>query len=247
MRQFVITALERLLSIAVALATLSVLGLAGYLGLNANGDTKTLLIAVAVLFVGMLAVVVLGGCGFLAVSNARTMRRLATFIESNGRTAKPLTATRGRDDARPAPHRIVAAPEAEPVKEPVPVAAAEPDRREPSFGRSRAVPTFSPKPAPVIEDPVEESFDDAITVEDDAPEEPIGPPAAPERKAIFSRGMPKPAPQKSERPSFLNAPRPLAAAPRADHDSARKEPSPQREAAPAKSSGRLVADRRPPR
>lgn len=97
MRHFFITSFERLMNVMVVLTGLAILALAGKMAMAAHGDSEQLLYAALVLLGGFVALITFAGSAYLAIANHKTLRRMATLVETGGRAAKPLTATRSRE------------------------------------------------------------------------------------------------------------------------------------------------------
>ncbi|MFD2844695.1 hypothetical protein [Paracoccus cavernae] len=97
MRHFFITSFERLMNVMVVLTGLAILALAGKMAMDAQGNTEQLLYAALVLLGGFVVLITFAGSAYLAIANHKTLRRMATLVETGGRAAKPLTATRSRE------------------------------------------------------------------------------------------------------------------------------------------------------
>lgn len=97
MRHFFITSFERLMNVMVVLTGLAILALAGKMAMAAQGDTEALVHAALVLLGGFVALISFAGSAYLAIANHKTLRRMATLVETGGRAAKPLTASRSRE------------------------------------------------------------------------------------------------------------------------------------------------------
>lgn len=98
MRHFFITTLERLMNVLVVLTALGILALAGQMAIEAQGDTQALLRAAVVFLGGFVALLTVAGVAYLAIDIRQNSRRMVRLLETGGRAARPLVATRGTDD-----------------------------------------------------------------------------------------------------------------------------------------------------
>ncbi|AGT07760.1 flagellar biosynthesis protein FlhF [Paracoccus aminophilus] len=111
MRQFFITSLERAMNVLVVLTGLAILALSGRMALEAQGNPEVLLRALLLLLGGFVLLFAVAGIAYLAIDIRLNSRRMVRLLESGGRAAKPLVATRSAEDLpRARPSEVEEAP-----------------------------------------------------------------------------------------------------------------------------------------
>ncbi len=176
MRQFFITSFERLMNVMVVLTGLAILALSGKMAADAQGSTELLLRALLVFLGGFCALFTVAGVAYLAIGNHQNLRRLTRLMETGGRAAKPLTASRSLDAPtrhmaepalpedeitpaeapRPAPARFAStlyAPKVRRVPQASPLRAPEPGVAEQRQNAPEPAPVPAPAPAPARQEP----------------------------------------------------------------------------------------------
>ena len=205
MRHFFITSFERLMNVMVVLTGLAILALAGKMAMDAQGNTEQLLYAALVLLGGFVVLITFAGSAYLAIANHKTLRRMATLVETGGRAAKPLTATRSRElparrlvQSQPAPlhdepFEEDEAPVAPPAAAPAPVRhapvmrapakAAASATAQPPVAKAAAKPAFS-RQMPVMRAQTEAPVPDQQMPESNVWHEPQPQPVAPSQSRM---------------------------------------------------------------
>lgn len=224
MRRFFVQNLERLLNVLVVLAALAVIALAVQTALDAGGDRRMWLQALAILLGGLTALLTIGGVGYLAISMNAHLARIASGERAE---RQPMAANRGHVAAAIAvaeePKEIRRAPRpAAPLAAPGPV-HAEPvatKKREAEPAPHRSEPVLARRAEPVPEPELYEEIELQEPLED--------PVSEPVRPVFTGRSMPR-----------LTRDEPAA-----HMEKAQDEPAPSH---PVFRGSRLVADPRPRR
>lgn len=231
MRRFFIRNLERLLNVLVVLSALAVIALAVQTAMDAAGDQRMLLQALAILLGGLTGVIAVAGVAYLAISMNAHLARLVSASKKGERA--PLAANRGHiSTAAPTveaePKEIRRAPRSAP---PLTAPVLHHGASEPAAKQRETAPHIEPvkprtepslaRPAPLAEpEPVEFEENIELPQHDPAPQ--------PVRPVFTGQGMPR----LSHKEAVSHA------------EKAQDEPAPSH---PVFRSSRLVADPRPRR